>query len=56
MAPVRVSPWISVGPSRYFSVPSRLQENSGWSETSTWSLAWSQVKAAKSAVSASLGW
>ena len=56
VAPVSLLPWIRVGPSRYFSVPSRLQENSGWSETSTWLPAWSQVKAAKSAVSASLGW
>ena len=37
LAPVSWLPWIRVGPSRYFSVPSRLQENSGWSETSTWS-------------------
>src|SRR4051794_15849565 len=54
-APVSWSPWISVGPSRYFSVPSLLQEISGWSATSGRLSAWSQLKAAKSAWSASLG-
>src|SRR4051794_12815054 len=39
-------PSMRVGPSRYFSVPVRSQENSGWSETSTWGSP--HVKLAKS--------
>ena len=34
-AVVSWSPSIRVGPSRYFSVPSRSQANSGWSATSS---------------------
>ena len=49
-------PSIRVGPSRYFSVFSSLQENSGWSDTSGKSARFeSQVYAAKSVWSFSLG-
>ena len=54
MALVSWLPSIRVGPSRYFSVLSWLQANSGWSETSVTCRS-PQVKLAKPAWSASVG-
>ena len=54
-AVARSVPSIRVGPSRYFSVCSRLQATRGWSDTSGKASAWSQVNDAKADWSASLG-